>query len=181
MAEKVSLSTDTPDYEDVAEFYRDAERSIRLYYATAAAQPTDPRFVGLSVHELNRERDDRLFTLDQTCAFVALAALEAGFRTDFHVRCAMRLKDDLSRHFRKIQRDKRQRISLEDDILNGWRDHAAVDKLLLSQLKAALNYRHWFAHGRYYTPKLGHKYDFTTVYTLAQLIAQSVSLKRQGN
>ena len=175
MAERVSLSPDTPDFAEVADFYADTERSIRHYYASPIIGTLDPKFIGYSQQDLNDERDQHLFTLDQTCAFTVLAALEARFRTDFYLRCSQRLKDDLSRHFRNLHRNRGNKISFEEDILEGWKVHCPTVKSVLSQLKAAINYRHWFAHGRYYTPKLGKKYDFFSVYNLAQLIEQNLS------
>jgi hypothetical protein len=70
---------------------------------------------------------------------------------------------------------EKKQISFEEDILQGWRSYFPADKAVLSQLKGAFNYRHWFAHGRYYTPKLGQKYDFFLVYGLAQVIDQRLS------
>jgi hypothetical protein len=173
MAEKVSLSSERPGFEDVAEFYNDAERSIRYFYAAA----TDLKFAGYSRQELENELLDRLRSLDQMCEFAILAALEASFRTDFHRRCSKRLKDDLSRRFRAVHKQKGNRVSLEEGILDAWRDHLPASKSVLGQLKGALLYRHWFAHGRYYIPKLGQNYDFFAVYSLARSIEQSVRLE----
>ena len=38
---------------------------------------------------------------------------------------------------------------------------------LIGDLRGAFRFRHWLAHGRYWNPKLGQKYDFVSVYSLA--------------
>jgi hypothetical protein len=174
MAERVSLSSDMPGFADVADFYSDTQRSIRHYYASPAIGTLDPKFIGYSLQELSNEREEHLSTLDQTCAFAVLAALEASFRKDFHLRCSQRLKDDLSRRFRSLERKKGNKISFEEDIIEGWKNCFPAHKSVLSQLKGALNYRHWFAHGRYYKPNLGQRYDFFSVYRLALMIDQKI-------
>lgn len=169
---------DSPDVDDVAEFRSDTEKSIRHFYSAALSGTVDEKFAGYSPEELNNERDERLLMLDQTCGFLVLAALEASFRTDFHARCSRRLKDELSRHFRSLHRRRGKHISFEDGILNGWRKHSPSGGPLLSDLKAALKYRHWFAHGRYYQPKLGRKYDFFSLYALGRMIHEVLPLER---
>jgi hypothetical protein len=177
MVEKISLSSETPSFEEVAEFRSDTEKSIKYYYTIAGRGMLDQKFVGYSLEELNNERDEHLFTLDQTCAFAVLAALEASFRTDFYLRCSRKMKDDLSRHFRSLYNKKGKNISFEEDIIDGWKHYFPETKSALSQLKGAFNYRHWFAHGRYYKPKLGQKYDFFSVYNLAELINRKLLLE----
>jgi hypothetical protein len=180
MAKTVSPSLHsphTPRLEDVAKFYSDTQKSLYYYYSNGSLGNLDPKFVGYSPEELSQERSGHLRTLDEMCAFSVLAALEAEFRIDFKLRCVRRSKDDLSRHFRGIQKKLGSRIpSLEEDILEAWKSHVPGSKAFISQFKAALNYRHWFAHGRYYRPKLGMNYDFMTVYILAQSINQGVKL-----
>jgi len=39
---------------------------------------------------------------------------------------------------------------------------------LINALQGAFKYRHWLAHGRYWVPKYGQKYDFDSVYVLAR-------------
>ncbi|MGA2174914.1 MAG: hypothetical protein ABSH38_08035 [Verrucomicrobiota bacterium] len=143
----------------------------------------DPRFIGYTIPEVETERDQRLKELDRNSSFILLAAIEAGFRVDFLVRCYSRYKDDLSRRFQDIlkQRDDNiSNISLEKDILDSWKELVPQSKPLISQVKAAFRYRHWLAHGCYWTPKLGRNYDFASIYLLAQGIGQAIDLLSPG-
>jgi len=38
---------------------------------------------------------------------------------------------------------------------------------LFFELKLAFKFRHWIAHGRYWKPKIGKKYDFNEIFKLA--------------
>jgi hypothetical protein len=87
MADRVSLSSDTPGFTEVGEFYSDTNRAIRYYYDAPGIDARDAKFVGYSLQDLTNERDGHLSTLDQSCAFAVLAALEARFKRDFHLRC----------------------------------------------------------------------------------------------
>lgn len=177
MAERISLSTDVLQIEDVAMFYNDATKSVRYYYESPTLDQLDRKFIGYSRQEAQRERDERIGMLDSISAFSLFAALEASFRIDFHVRCHQKHKDPLSRKFRTLHKTKRNRVSFEDDILEIWKTHFPSAKSVISDLKSAMLYRHWLAHGRYWIPKLGRKHDFASVYYVAQRVAKSLPLK----
>ena len=49
-----------------------------------------------------------------------------------------------------------------------WKKVAGIKASTISFLKDAFKYRHWLAHGRYWTLKAGKKrYDFYELYNLA--------------
>lgn len=52
-------------------------------------------------------------------------------------------------------------------------ENASSSNPIVSDLKDAFKYRHWLAHGRYWEPKLGRKYDYFSVFTLAQTVFNS--------
>ena len=106
-----------------------------------------------------------------------LAALEAHFRRDFKFRCKNRLKDDLSREFRKLKRKRKDRVRLDEDILDAWKNHHPVHNRLVSDIRSALNLRHWLAHGRHWLPKLGRNYDFTDVEILTYSVLSNFDFR----
>lgn len=110
-------------------------------------------------------------------ALAVLSSLEASFRVDYLVRCYEKKKDKISMAFRKLHKTKRDRPHLEGELLAVWKLALPTVQPLISQLIGALKYRHWLAHGRYWTPKLGGKYDFLSVLLLAQSIHADVPLK----
>jgi len=146
---------------EIDAYYFSSEHALRTFY-----NKTNPYFVGYTVQELESELDERIDELDKSAAFSILAAIEAYLRIDFIQRCQNKEKDDLSRKFRAIYVEKGLRVSLSDDILELWIDFASK-KSIISELRTALKYRHWIAHGRYWVAKLGRKHDFKSVLSLA--------------
>jgi hypothetical protein len=154
----------------IAEYHNDVERSLRFYFSeTSPAFST--RFVGLRPDEALAVRDEllaaRLEETDQRSAFFLLTSLEAAFRVDYECRCQKRMKDNLSRVFRAIHKSRKTKVSLDEDILETWRENFTESRQMIGELRGAFKFRHWLAHGRYWEPKLGRKYDFNFVYSLA--------------
>jgi hypothetical protein len=177
MGNRVALSPERLEFEEVAIAHSDIAKSVRFYYGRASIEALDAKFIGYTPGEVEEERDRRLQYLDRSSAFNVLAALEATFKLDFDIRCDKRKKDDLSRFFRDRKKKKRgDRISLERDILEGWKTCSPQSKPLISEVKAAFRYRHWLAHGCCWPPKLGRKYDFSSVYLLAQAVDHGLPL-----
>ncbi len=96
-----------------------------------------------------------------------MASLEAAIRVDYLTRVYERRKDELSKAMRALHQEKANKAKLENDILTLWQDCTTISKGLIGQVKGAFKYRHWIAHGRYWTPKIGRAYDFDTLYALA--------------
>ncbi len=176
MGNRISFCPELLRFEDVAVSHSDTAKSIRFYYTAPSLVSRDPKFTGYSVQEVQQEENLRLDELDKNSAFNLLAALEASFKVDFYLRCYDRKKDDLSRTFRAVYQAKGDRISIEEDIIEAWKIHLPAAKSLLSELKGAFRYRHWLAHGRFWTPKFPRKHDFLSLYLLAQAIDQNFNL-----
>jgi hypothetical protein len=124
-----------------------------------------------------RTLESRLVESDFRSALTVLTGLEAYFRTDFNERCRRRLKDDLSVRFREIERniERDQRgtpVSL-DSILDGWKIAHGVSAREIGVVRGAFKFRHWLAHGRYWSPKLGYKYDFNGIYLMAKTVVST--------
>lgn len=174
MAKKVSFSNENLSIEEIVYYKQDLEKAIRLYYKSYNQYE---KFYTYSMKNLDEEKAIRLQELELNTIFMLLSSIEALFRIDFNIRVNRKLKDELSKEFRNIYKTKQSRISLEEDILNIWQIHFRELKHIISEYKSALHYRHWLAHGRYWEPKLGRKYDFDTIYILADNIINNLPLK----
>jgi hypothetical protein len=75
---------------------------------------------------------------------------------------------------KSLHQEKGNRARLEDELLVLWRDYTDIHKPLLGNLASAFKYRHWLAHGRYWAPKFGRKYDFQIIYEIAQLVIEGI-------
>lgn len=177
MQDRVSFSGQQQTLPQVAAFRNDTVSALRLYYSPDLAAGSS-RFLGYHPKQLAEELNERLDEFDRVATLALLSAVEATFRTDFLMRCYTRKRDPLSRAFRGIHRKKGPRTSLEEDILEQWQNAQDQFKHRLGDLKGALRYRHWLAHGRYWSPKLGQVYDFETVYELAAALLAELPLLR---
>lgn len=170
---RVSFSGLHVEPAEIAVHHNDLGASLRLYYS--AASPTfTVRFAGYSNAEVVEELGDRVSQAELTSslAVLVLASLEAAFRIDYLQRCYRRGKDPVSRAFRRIYGEKHQWASLDEDIFGTWLNNTAVPRWIISELRGAFRFRHWLAHGRYWTPRF-RRYDFNDVFVLADTALNS--------
>jgi hypothetical protein len=166
MANRVSFSGQHLGLLEIAAHHQDLQSSLNLYFSNAS--PTFPvRFTGYLKAEVIDELDDRLEETDLSSSLLVLASVEAAFRIDYLQRCYCKDKSPLSRHFRDIYNIKQQHVSLEEEIFEAWATHNEVERSLVGELRGAFRFRHWLAHGRYWTPKLGRRYNYNDIYALA--------------
>lgn len=150
-------------------YHQDVESSLRLYFSPSAATFA-ARFVGKQMEEVKGELKLRLDESDIRSTFFVLTSLEATFRVDFDVRCRKRKKDVLSVYFREVEKKRKRAVRLDEDILEGWRRHEPSASPLIGDLREAFKLRHWLAHGRFWTPKVPPKYNFSYVHLMADSI-----------
>ena len=176
MPRRVSFD-DHPDLERIATHHAVLEEAIRLYHS-----PSNPRFAVLfefdTREEIRSKRDSALHETRAASAMTLLASIEASFRVDYLQRHYARKKDPLSRAFRSLHKEKQENVSLSGDILEAWRMHSDIPPGLLGDIRSAFKYRHWLAHGRYWAPKFGRRYDFETIYGLARTVEQEFPFLR---
>lgn len=173
---RVTFSGEHLDLIDISRTHNDIDASVRSYFLPATIT-SSTRFAGYSSEEIDLEMRSLLGEHERSIALNILAALEAAFRVDYLQRCYRKKKDNLSRTLRRIYTKKGPRASLEDDILQAWKDQTSASPQIISEVRGALRYRHWLAHGRYWVPKLGQKYDYTGLYLLAEAILESFPLE----
>lgn len=166
MVEKVSFSGQELDLDQIAKHHDASEAALREYFSTTSPSFAS-RYVAPTPSAVTNDLTFSINELDSTSAFNVMAAIEAALRTDYLTRSYEKKKDDLSRAFRGIHKKRGPRALLEDEILVAWHDTGAMSASLKSALVSAFKYRHWLAHGRYWMPKLGRKYDYFTVSGIA--------------
>lgn len=169
MGSRVSFSGQHLPLTRIAGHHTDVENALRYYFNPASSQYAI-RFAGYLSTEVQTELTDRLSESERSTILTILSSLEAAFRIDYLQRCYLRKKDQLSRAFREIHKRYTSRASLEDEILTAWSDHTSVSSSLIGDIRGAFKYRHWLAHGRYWVPRLGRKFDYDSVYLLADKV-----------
>jgi hypothetical protein len=170
-------SLERQDLSEIAEYHNDVEDSLRALFQNFV-DTNNIRVIGYSSVEVATFLSDRLEETDIRSSLAVLATIEAAFRIDYISRVKKKGKDELSRTFRDIHKKFATRVSFEDDLLSRWTLHYPKLKNPIGELKGALHFRHWIAHGRYWQPKLGRKYDFVYLYFLATTIITTFPLQK---
>jgi hypothetical protein len=167
MARRVSFSGRNLPIHEIANHQLDIEAALRQYFSRTSPRFTD-RFVGYTEEEVKIELDNRLEESKLTACLSLLASVEAAFRIDYLQRSYQKDKEPISKALRAVYSSKGKNASLEDDILGNWVPFLDKGKALVGELRGAFRFRHWLAHGRYWQPKLGRRYDFDDLYVLTQ-------------
>ena len=171
---KVTFSGKNSDLHQTFTHHNDVSDSLNLFFSDQSPF-YESRFLGLKSVEVDQLLLERLEELDLTTTMSILAAVEAAFRIDYLKRSYRKKRDVLSRQFRVLYLKNKERVSLEDEIFEVWKKNTDQPGLI-GELRGAFRFRHWLAHGRFWEPKLGRKYDLTYVYQLA-LAAVSLPLE----
>ncbi len=139
------------------------------------------KFWGLTTNEFNSYFEKNKEELEHLVCFDLITSVEAMLKTDFNNRIKKKRKNCLvTEKFRKINRAKKKNknkkinLSLEQDIISVWKE-ALTDNEPFSKFLGLLNYRHWLAHGRYWTPNIGQNYDPEITYDISEKIFQIVN------
>ncbi|MGO8952906.1 MAG: hypothetical protein ACLPWS_11615 [Rhodomicrobium sp.] len=166
MPKRVALTLSAVSIDDIPAYHQDAVAALR-HFLSPANTNLPLRLVGQPLAAVLAER---LAETDLRSALAILVRLEAAFRVDFLLRCQKRKRDPLSRAFRDVEKEKGSKIRLEDDIFVTWRRERPETGRLISELVDAFKFRHHLAHGSYWQPKLGRKYDYQGIYILADSV-----------
>jgi hypothetical protein len=173
---RVSFSYSTADIYEISLHHADLIASLRLFFSSGAPSFAT-RFLGYSAQQVASDLDSRIAEIDMAYSMTILAALEGRLRTDYLQRSYRRLRDPLSKALRRLHDERDNRAGLDDEILSIWKDHTTGLDRLIGDLRGAFKYRHWLAHGRYWEPKLGRKYDFNSIFGLAVAVLANFPLE----
>lgn len=172
----LSLSGSEKSIEDIWSWYEDQKEALRDFNAkitsfTPTPQLTiDDKFIGLTKNELSDYFKNSLDELEHLVALDIIAATEGTLKADFFSRVMEKDKHPLGREFRIIYKKKKNKVSLEEDIIEGWKKYVPESKSDFGDFLGLLYYRHWLAHGRYWTFKKGRRYSAFETYGIAEKI-----------
>lgn len=130
------------------------------------------QFIGLSLEEVDEFFEMQKGQLDLLTMFELLATVEAVLRNDFRNRVTRRKKDGLSRRYRELNKKRPGKIRLDEDILAAMLAEGASGRAV-ANFRGALQLRHWLAHGRHWSPKLGRGYTPNDVFDISRALIDS--------
>ncbi|WP_044749400.1 hypothetical protein [Bacillus alveayuensis] len=177
MKRRITFSGEHKNLENIVNFYNLCKSALLKYKENIKKGLEIPEeFIGFTSEELDQYFRNKIEELETLICLDLLAAVEAKLRIDYLTRVKNRKKDNLSRIFRSIYKERKARVSLDEDILENWKEQHPQAKKYISDYKSVLQFRHWLAHGRYWTPKLGRHYDLSTVYTICKNLVKSLRI-----
>jgi hypothetical protein len=170
MASSSLAASQSDSLVDLAGYHRDADASLRLYFTAS-----NPNFVAFFAADRPSEVAEKLakrtLETDMRSGLAVMASVEAAFYLDYGWRRKAKKTDAVSMAFRKY---RRKNARLDEDIWGTWKTHYPAMGPLISQLRGAFNFRHWLAHGRYWT--MGKRYEFQDLYLLADSVLTTFPL-----
>src|SRR5207248_1640512 len=113
-------------------------------------------FAGQTPQEFRQQLIETRAEFDLQTALTLIASFEGLLRVDFHERVRRRWKDAVSRKMRELAYQA-ARVRL-DEILEVWKIASAAPRHI-SEFRRLVRFRHWLAHGRYWTLKVGKTPD----------------------
>ncbi len=167
MAKKIKLVAKPLELQEIANYYQDSASALRLHFSNK-----NPKFNEIfaieTYEEVTYRLKERINELDRSTSLTLLAALEAKFMLDCAKRAEINKRDSLSIALINYTANQKYNL-LDDNILDIWKSNTSVDPRRIEDLKGIYKYRHWLAHGRYWTPKMARPdYDYATVYEIVQ-------------
>jgi hypothetical protein len=97
-----------------------------------------------------------------------LTTAEGLLRLDFERLSKRKTKPAIFPRFRKIGRERGEKVRLEEDILDTWADVYPETARSIREFKGVVPLRDWLAHGRYWNPKIGRSvYEVGDVFDIA--------------
>lgn len=160
---------------EIAEYHNDAKDALESFMKSLFKEE-NPRFLGFTPSEFTDFLRGRIEETELRSSLTILAALEAAFRIDYKLRATRKYKDPLSREFRTIHKKKQARAHLDEDLLEPWVRHRPSSKALIGEFRSALHFRHWLAHGRYWKRPTHSKFDYLSLYRLADAVFAQLPL-----
>jgi len=170
MAKRLSRSNKQLALEELYFYKIDAEQGLKKLFAEPHSKES---LLFLTPAEIKELLAQRIKELELQASLTLFTSLEAMFQIDFHNRIEKRARDELSQIFKERNQQGSARISFEGDILNMWEDVYPQTRKYFQPIKAALKYRHWLAHGRYWLLK-SPAMDFEELYGLAETLQNTL-------
>src|SRR5579864_3240321 len=113
------------------------------------------RYRDQSLEELRAEFARSRKHLQYAAMLHLLTTTEALLRMAFQDLSKRKTKPAIFREFRKVNRERGEKIRLEEDILNTLIDVYPETARSIREFKGVVPLRDWLAHGRYWNPKIG--------------------------
>ncbi|MDM8561249.1 hypothetical protein [Candidatus Parabeggiatoa sp. HSG14] len=170
---RVSFSGQEISLSYIWQWYQETEKAINHYKImvinslTSSVNMPDT-FLSMTKDEILEHFAEQQEELEKLVSLDFVASVEASLRIDYLTRVYNKKKDKISRNFRDLYQNKGLEARLSEDILEIWVNSDIACKPAVGDFRGLLRLRHWLAHGRYWTPKLGRNYSPERVFDISK-------------
>jgi len=170
---KMTFSGKKQNLSIIWQWYEDAQAAFNGYQrdtlnALFQGETLEEPFLFMTKDDILNYFSEQKSELENLVSLNIMASVEATIRIDYLNRVYTRQKDLVSRRFRDLHKEKGVKASLENDILKIWKQEQPLCKKAIDDFQQALKFRHWLAHGRYWTPKLARTYNLNNIFDIAE-------------
>lgn len=125
-------------------------------------------YFGLTFQEVRDQFDASRKHLLYAGLLHLLTTTEALLRLRFQALATHDRSQKISRDFRRIKRNRGNKIRLDEDILETWRSLYPDLVRPIGQFRGVIPLRDWLAHGRHWNPKMSRpSYTIQDVFEIA--------------
>lgn len=172
----------SPDLEEVRNWYENQllllnnedRRIDKLLRSDPDVVP--PEYFGLTVGEIRDRFDRSRKHLLYAGLLHLLTTSEALLRLRFQALATHNRSQKISRAFRRIKRNRGDKIRLDEDILETWRSLYPDLVRPIGQFRGVMPLRDWLAHGRHWNPKMSRpQYTVQDVFEIAEEMLSKMS------
>ncbi|MDR2439070.1 MAG: hypothetical protein LBE12_06850 [Planctomycetaceae bacterium] len=168
MVSQLSKSGKHRAFDEISRIFEERKYALKDFFV-----PKNEYFTGFSETEIQEQLVEHIREAEYDACLTLLAAIEAAFRIDCDYCCRKRPRTPRAKAVRKIVQTF-EGMSIDRISLNELFEQLLVDqsvkKSIVNYLKQFFKFRHWLAHGRYWTFKSGEPPTFGEIYKLAQVI-----------
>ncbi|HEX4125049.1 MAG TPA: hypothetical protein VHY37_10025 [Tepidisphaeraceae bacterium] len=156
------------------------DQNASVLHAFREGSAVSPRFVGMTEGDLDAYYDAQMRELDRLTVLNLVACAEAEIKIDYFRRIDRKLKDPLSRAYRKwhktLSAKKQLRPDFDDGgIIDVLKKAQVMDNNIVGQYRECLRARHWVGHGRYWAkPVEVDRIDPDEAYARADAIIRAI-------
>jgi hypothetical protein len=151
----------------------DAKASLRHYFNSILRGEIVPESkMHLTEDEIRELLRRSLDETDARSSLILITFIEAQFRLHYQRRSKIQRKISAEvKNKHGAANKKIERPSLEDDLFEAWKKILPGESRFFGCLKTIFRYRHWMAHGRYFT-LTSNKPDPGDLFVIAQKVVE---------
>ena len=185
MSDNQTLPIEIRDIGFVWEWYENQKKAIFDYQTvvlnlfSSGSLGFSGKFSGLTSQEIIDYFEVQKYELERIVCFYIIASSEGQIMNNFKIRIKNKKKDNLTIAYKQYKKKKGIKpILVNDDFLKLLKPifPNRPEKDIIGKFNSALNFRHWFAHGRHWEQNIGKYYTPYDVYDISSELLNVIGI-----